>query len=227
MRILAIIPAYNEEACLENTIEHLTSVCPEIDYLIVNDGSRDATEHIIAKRHFNGVNLPVNTGLTSAFRLGMKYALRKGYDAAVQFDADGQHLPEYIPIMARTLTEHNANIVIASRYLDGSAKPTGARGVGQRLITLLIKLTTGCSIADPTGGMRMYNKEMIKLFATSFDAAPEPDMVALIARKYGGVLEIPAKMQERQGGSSYFDIINVLKYMARTCLSILMMRVLK
>lgn len=226
MKVLAIVPAYNEEACLRDTIEHLSNVCPDIDYLIVDDGSKDRTSDIMERYGLHGASLPINTGLTSAFRLGMKYALRHGYDAAVQFDADGQHLPEYIAPMARALREHDANIVIASRFLDGSSKPQGLRGAGQRLITALIKLTTGHSIADPTGGMRMYNRRMIELFATSFDAAPEPDMVAYIARVYGKVVEIPAKMRERQGGTSYFHVLNVLKYMSRTCISIVMMRFL-
>lgn len=227
MKILAVIPAYNEEACLLDTVRMLTSTCPDVDYLVVNDGSVDATPRIISESRLNGANLPINTGLTSAFRLGMKYAQRHGYDAVVQFDADGQHLPEYIPVMARELEARDADIVIASRYLDGTVKPTGPRGVGQRLITLLIKLTTGTTITDPTGGMRMYSRRMIDLFTTSFDCAPEPDMVALIARKYGPVVEIPATMQDRQGGTSYFNLGNVLKYMARTCLSILMQRVLR
>ena len=227
MKVLAIVPAFNEEACLANTIAHLTSTCPEVDYLVVNDGSRDGTARIIRSHHLHGASLPINTGLTSAFKLGMKYAQRHGYDAVVQFDADGQHLPEYIPVMAQALDERKADVVIASRFLDGSVKPSGARGIGSRLITLLIKLTTGTTITDPTSGMRMYSRDMIDLFATSFDCAPEPDMVALIARTYGPVVEIQATMRERQGGESYLNLGNVLKYMARTCLSILMQRVLR
>ena len=227
MKVLAIVPAFNEEACLADTIAHLTSTCPEVDYLVVNDGSRDGTARIIRSHHLHGASLPINTGLTSAFKLGMKYAQRHGYDAVVQFDADGQHLPEYIPVMAQALDERKADVVIASRFLDGSVKPSGARGVGSRLITLLIKLTTGTTITDPTSGMRMYSRDMIDLFATSFDCAPEPDMVALIARKYGPVVEIQATMRERQDGESYLNLCNVLKYMARTCLSILMQRVLR
>lgn len=226
MKVLAIIPAYNEEACLADTIAHLTATCPDIDYLVVNDGSSDGTHAIMEQLELTGATLPINTGLTSAFKLGMKYAMRHGYDAALQFDADGQHLPEYVQPMMEALVANDANIVIASRFLDGTEKPSGFRGLGQRLITALIKLTTGCTIVDPTSGMRMYNKRMIKLFATSFDAAPEPDMVAYIARKYGNVIEIPAKVQERQGGTSYLDILNVLKYMSRTCISIVMMRLL-
>ncbi len=227
MRVLAVVPAFNEEECLANTVASLKSTCPDVDCLVVNDGSSDGTWDIVRKNRLHGANLPVNTGLTSAFRTGMKYALRHGYDAVVQFDADGQHLPSYIPVMARKLEETGANMVIASRYLDGTVRPSGARGAGSRLITFLIRLTTGARITDPTSGMRMYSKEMIRLFATSFDCAPEPDMVALAARRYGPVVEIQATMQERQGGESYLKLGNVIKYMSRTCLSILMLRFLR
>ena len=227
MRVLAIVPAFNEEECLADTIRSLTAACPQVDYLVVNDGSRDGTARVMRDEAIDGVNLPVNTGLTSAFRTGMKYALRHGYVVVVQFDADGQHLPEYILVMARTLEERGADIVIASRYLDGTVRPSGARGAGSRLITFLIKATTGVTITDPTSGLRMYSRRMIDLFATGFDCAPEPDMVALVARRYGPVVEIQARMQERQGGESYLKLGNVIKYMSRTCLSILMSRFLR
>ena len=227
MRILAVVPAFNEEECLANTIAELKATCPEVDYVVINDGSSDGTADVIKREGLNGINLPVNTGLTSAFRTGMKYALREGYDAVVQFDADGQHLPSYIPVMAAKLQEENAQIVIASRFLDGSVKPSGARGAGSRLITWLIKLTCGKTITDPTSGMRMYSSSMIELFAKGFDIAPEPDMVALVARKYGPVVEIQATMRERQGGESYLKLGNVIRYMSRTCLSILMLRFLR
>lgn len=227
MRVLAVVPAFNEEECLANTVASLRSACPDVDCLVVNDGSRDGTWNVVQKNHMRGANLPVNTGLTSAFRTGMKYALRHGYDAVVQFDADGQHLPSYIPVMAKTLAEKNADMVIASRYLDGTVKPSGARGAGSRLITWLIKLTTGVTVTDPTSGMRMYGPRLIELFAKGFDCAPEPDMVALVARRYGPVIEIQATMQERQGGESYLKLGNVIKYMSRTCLSILMSRFLR
>lgn len=227
MRVLAVVPAFNEEECLANTVASLRSACPDVDCLVVNDGSRDGTWNVVQKNHMRGANLPVNTGLTSAFRTGMKYALRHGYDAVVQFDADGQHLPSYIPVMAKTLAEKNADMVIASRYLDGTVKPSGARGAGSRLITWLIKLTTGVTVTDPTSGMRMYGPRLIELFAKGFDCAPEPDMVALVARRYGPVIEIQATMQERQGGESYLKLGNVIKYMSRTCLSIILLRFLR
>lgn len=221
MRILAIIPAYNEEDCIANTVNNLIRVCPEVDYLVVNDGSVDGTRRVCERNGFSHVNLPVNTGLASGFQTGMKYADRNGYDAAVQFDADGQHLPEYIPKMAEAMERDSASIVIASRVLAGEG-PKGARGVGSKLISKLIRITTGTSISDPTSGMRMYNRKLIHEFAQAFDLSPEPDTVAMMARRGETIVEVPARMEERQGGTSYLDLPHVIRYMARTCFSILM-----
>lgn len=222
MRVLAVVPAYNEEECLADTINSLVATCPDVDYVVINDGSSDRTWEIVEQNGMNGVCLPVNTGLTSAFRTGMKYALRHGYDAAVQFDADGQHDPNYIDLMAQEMASSNADIVIASRFLDGTVKPSGARGAGSRLISWLIRVTTGTKLTDPTSGMRMYNRSMIEMFAKGFDVAPEPDTVALAARKGCRVVEVPVIMHERQGGESYLKLSSVIRYMSRTCLSILL-----
>jgi glycosyltransferase involved in cell wall biosynthesis len=227
MRVLAIIPAYNEQESLLDTVKMVTSECPDIDYLVVDDGSSDGTAQVMRSSRLHGVSLPVNTGLTSGIRTGMKYAYRNGYDAAVQIDADGQHLPRYIAPMAQAMEREKADIVIASRYLDGTVKPEGARGVGSRLISGLIRQTTGTTITDPTSGMRMYNRRMIELFAKGFDVAPEPDTVALVARKGGKVVEVPCTMRERQGGESYLKLGNAIKYMARTCTSILLFQWLR
>ena len=200
---------------------NLVATCPEITYVVINDESKDRTKAICQERGFNCVSLPVNTGLTSGFKTGMKYASRHGYDAVVQFDADGQHLPQYIPDMAHAMERTGANIVIASRILAGEA-PVGARNLGSKLISGLIKVTTGTVITDPTSGMRMYDRSMIEAFATGFDLSPEPDTVAMLARKGAKVVEVPARMQERQGGTSYLDFTSSMRYMLRTCFSILM-----
>lgn len=221
MKLLAVIPAYNEEACIADTVAGLLAACPGVDYLVINDGSRDGTERVCVERNIRHLRMPVNTGLSSVFRCGMKYAQRNGYDAVVQFDADGQHLPEYIPRMLKALEEHDADIVIASRVLAGEA-PTGMRNVGSKLISWLIRATTGTSIADPTSGMRMYSHRMIEMFATGFDIHPEPDTVAYVARRGGRVVEVPAKMHERQAGTSYLTMGASVSYMLRTCLSIIL-----
>ena len=221
MNVLVVIPAYNEEASLPQTMAGLTACCPDVDYLIIDDGSADGTHRICVENGFRHLHMPINTGLTSVVRTGMKYALRHNYDAVIQFDADGQHLPEYIAPMAEAMEAQQADIVIASRVLAGEA-PKGLRNVGSKLISFLIRSTTGTVITDPTSGMRMYNRRMIELFATSFDIQPEPDTVALVARRGGRVVEVPARMQERQAGESYLTAGASVMYMLRTSLSILL-----
>ena len=221
MKILAIIPAYNEEECLANTVSELTSVCPDIHYLVVNDGSHDRTPQICDELHLNHIDMPVNCGLTSGVKAGMKYAYRHDYDAAVQFDADGQHMPQYIIKMASAMQEQGADIVIASRNLAGGGA-VGARGTGAKLITALIKHATKQTITDPTSGMRMYDRKMIEIFAREFDISPEPDTISLLIRKGAKVIEISAGMRERQGGTSYLRYFSAVSYMARTCLSLLL-----
>lgn len=221
MKVLAIIPAYNEEECLEDTVSELTSVCPGIDYLVVNDGSHDRTPEICDSLHLNHIDMPVNCGLTSGVKAGMKYAYRHGYDAAIQFDADGQHMPQYISKMADAMQEQDADIVIASRNQAGGGA-VGARGTGAKLITALIKQATKQTITDPTSGMRMYDRKMIEIFARDFDISPEPDTISLFIRKGAKVIEIPAEMRERQGGTSYLRYFSAISYMARTCLSLLL-----
>ncbi|WP_321972809.1 glycosyltransferase family 2 protein [Paratractidigestivibacter sp.] len=221
MKVLAVIPAFNEEECIEATVAELKATCPSINYLVVNDGSRDSTEAICKSKGITIASLPINTGLASGFRTGMKYAWRHDFDAVIQFDADGQHKPDFIPAMIKEMQESNADIVIASRYLDGK-KPEGARGVGSRLISSLIKLTTGTTITDPTSGMRLFNRKMIEHFVHDFDISPEPDTVALMARKGLKITEISAEMRDRQGGESYFDIPHIVGYMSRMCASIVL-----
>ena len=101
MKVLIIIPAYNEEKSIKKVIERLQSTCPQYDYVIINDGSTDRTKEICKKNQYHVLNLAENRGLTSGIQTGMRYALKNGYDAALQFDSDGQHLPEYIEDMVK------------------------------------------------------------------------------------------------------------------------------
>ena len=96
--LLIIIPAYNEEASIVSVVDNIIQNYSQYDYVIINDGSKDQTSEISHAKGYNIVDLPVNLGLAGAFQTGLRYAYEKGYKKAVQFDADGQHLPEYISI---------------------------------------------------------------------------------------------------------------------------------
>ena len=213
MKVLIIIPAYNEQDNIERVVKHLTENYPEYDYVVINDGSMDKTSEICHSNHYNIIDLPVNLGLAGGFQTGMKYAYQKGYDCAVQFDADGQHRPEYIAAMIRKIEEGN-DIVIASRFVE-EKKPATARMIGSRLITTAIRLTSGAKIMDPTSGMRMYNKKLIEVLANNINFGPEPDTVSYLIKMGAKVAEIQAKMDERIAGQSYLNAVNAAKYMAR------------
>ena len=131
----------------------LLEKAPEFDYVIVNDGSSDKTADICRSHGFNLIDLPVNLGLSGAFQTGMKYAYRHGYDHAMQFDADGQHVPSYISDLVDVMDASGADVVIGSRFVT-KPKPRSLRMLGSNLISAFIHLTTGAVIKDPTSGMR-------------------------------------------------------------------------
>ena len=220
MKLLVIIPAYNEEESILATVADLRKACPEYDYLIVNDGSRDETAAICRKNNLNLLDLPANLGLSGAVQAGMKYAWRNGYDAAVQFDADGQHRPEYLPLMLQTLQE-GYDIVIGSRFVT-EKKPKTMRMFGSALIAFATRLTTGRWIGDPTSGMRMYNRKMIRLFAKELNIEPEPDTIAYLIGSGAKVAEVQVKMHERMAGTSYLSPIRSAAYMTQIGVSIML-----
>lgn len=219
-RILAIVPAYNEEANIVSTVEDLRANAPGVDYLVIDDGSRDATAVICRERGYNFVSLCTNMGLAGGFRTGMKYAYRSGYDYAVQFDADGQHSAAYILRMVEEARRSGVNIVIGSRF-QSERKPLSARMMGSSLITAMIRLTTRKALKDPTSGMRLFDHAMIKLFALETDLGPEPDSLAFLMRRGVKVSEVQVEMRDRMAGESYLNLTKSVSYMLRMSTSIL------
>lgn len=222
-RIIAVVPAYNERDNIVSTIEDLRNNAPGIDYVIVNDGSKDDTLSICREHGYNVIDLPVNLGLAGAFQTGMRYAYEHGYDYAIQFDADGQHSAAYIAEMVYVAEEKGANIVIGSRFAT-QKKPVSARMAGSVLISAMIMLTTRKRIQDPTSGMRLFDKQMIPLFANELDFGPEPDTISLLMRWGYKVEETQVEMRERVAGESYLNFTKSVAYMLRMSISILLVQ---
>ena len=222
MKTLLIIPAYNEEGSIARVVDDLRENFPQYDYVVVDDGSADSTADICRRNGYNYVSHPVNLGLAGAFRTGMMYAEENGYDAAVQFDGDGQHNAGCVADMI-SLAEAGNNIVIGSRFVT-EKKPHTMRMLGSRLITFAIKLTTGKRVTDPTSGMRLYDREMIRKLAQADDLGPEPDTVALLIRKGAKVAETQVTMNERLAGKSYLTLTRSMKYMIHMFVSILLLQ---
>lgn len=218
--LLILVPAYNEADNLKHVIDDLTEKCPQYDYVIINDGSTDHTLDVCRENGYNVLDLPVNLGLAGGFQAGMRYAVQNGYKYAVQFDADGQHLAEYVRPMYECAEREQCDIVIASRYVDRK-KGMSFREIGSRLIALCILLTTGKRIKDPTSGMRLYGKSIMQKIARQMNYDPEPDTLAALIKRGAKVCEIPAVMNERISGASYLNPVNSVKYMVYMCTSIL------
>ncbi len=221
-KVLVVIPAYNEEANIEGVVGELERNYPELDYIVVNDGSGDRTAQICREHGYELLDLPVNLGLAGCFQAGMKYAYLKGYRYAIQFDGDGQHCPEYIESM-RAKMDEGYDIVIGSRFVSGK-KDLSPRMIGSRLIGGAIFLTTGVRVKDPTSGMRMFSREMIREFALNLNYGPEPDTVSYLLKQGAKVAEVPVKVKERTGGESYLKPVVAARYMARMLISILLIQ---
>lgn len=220
---LLIIPAYNEAENIERVVDNLIENYPQFDYVVINDGSRDDTRKILYNRGYNYLDLPVNTGLAGAFRCGVRYANAKGYDYVVQFDGDGQHRPESVDKMLTKMQETDADIVIGSRFCE-QKKDHSARMMGSRLITSLIRMRTHQTITDPTSGLRMYNKRMIKLVGYDVAYTPEPDTLAYLIGCGAKVEEVQVEMDERMFGTSYLNLWNSIKYMATVVMNIIVLQ---
>lgn len=219
MKCLIIIPAYNEEMNIVRVVEELQRDYPQYDYVVINDGSGDDTAKICRKCGYNLIDLPVNLGLAGAFQTGLKYAYTKKYDCAIQFDADGQHRPEFIASMIEKI-EEGYDIVIGSRFVE-KKKPISLRMLGSFFISAAMRMTTGCKIKDPTSGMRMFSKKMIKEFALSLNYGPEPDTISFLLKQGATITEVQADMEERMEGESYLTFGRSMNYMLRMLISIL------
>lgn len=220
--ILLVIPSYNEEKNIEKVVDELIRDFPQLDYLVINDGSTDNTAAICRKNGYHMLDLPVNLGLAGCFQTGMKYAYEKGYQYAIQFDGDGQHRPEYIEKMREKMDE-GYDIVIGSRFVD-KPKDFSMRMIGSRMIEAAIRMTTGVKVNDPTSGMRMFNREMIKTFALCLNYGPEPDTVSFLIKQGAKVAEVQVEIAERLAGESYLKPIVAAKYMMRMMISILLIQ---
>ncbi len=220
--VLVIIPAYNEQDNIKRVVENLIENYPQYDYVVINDGSRDHTRRICKDNNYKLLDLSVNLGLAGGFQAGMKYAYRAGYDYAIQFDADGQHRAEYIADILAKMKE-DYDIVLGSRFVD-TKKPCTMRMLGSRIISMAIRITTGKKVKDPTSGMRMFNRKMIKECATNINYGPEPDTVSYLIKNGAKIAEVQAEMDERIAGASYLTAFKSISYMIRMLVSILIIQ---
>lgn len=220
-KVLIVIPAYNEADNILNTVRGVVE--HGYDYIVVNDGSRDATLDVCRLNGLNVLDLPMNLGIGGAVQAGHKYAQRFGYDIDIQLDGDGQHDPAYLDALVREVAS-GADLVIGSRFLEKTDgfQSTFMRRVGITWLSAMLKLCTGRRVSDPTSGFRACGRRAIDLFCASYPVDyPEPESIAVAIKSGLFVKEVSVEMRERQGGTSSIGGLSSVYYMLKVSLAIL------
>lgn len=225
MRLLAIVPAFNEAQNLPHVLEGLAKV-PGCEVCVVDDGSTDETAEVAVALGARVLELPVNLGIGGAVQTGFRWALAKGYDVAVQVDGDDQHDPVFLPALLEPLAAGRADLVVGSRFLGEKAgfQSTALRRAGIRYLSVLLRLRGGVRVTDPTSGFRAANRKAIELFARHYPSDyPEPEAVALAARAGLRVLEVPVRMRPRRHGRSSIGALGTAAYFAKLSIGLLLL----
>lgn len=230
VKVLVIIPAYNEEDAIGSIVKEVLDIDNiNIDVVVINDGSSDNTDLAASQVGARVISLPFNLGIGGAVQTGFRYAKRNQYDIAIQIDGDGQHDPKYIPLLVKLILDQNCSIVIGSRFIENIGfKSSFLRRIGIRFFDLLISFLIQQRVTDPTSGLRAFDRRSISLFAECYPSDyPEPEAI-MIARRYGLKLkEIPVVMRQRETGQSSIRYLKTLYYMIKVTLAIVLQKLSK
>jgi len=223
MKLLIIIPAYNEETSLSGVIWDLRKNAPPADILVVNDGSRDATGRIAREMDVKLLDLPFNLGIGGAMQAGYRYAQRNSYEIAVQFDGDGQHVAGEIKKLLQPLATGAADIVVGSRFLTrGNYRVSALRGLGIWIFSFILSRLLGTAVTDSTSGFRAANRLVIEFFSRMYpDDYPEVEALVLLNKVNLRMIEVAVTMRERTGGRSSITAVRSVYYMTKVMLAIL------
>lgn len=229
IKVLLIIPAYNEEENILKTYQTIVDYNKRnktsYDIVVINDGSTDNTENILIENKINHIKLIHNLGIGGAVQTGYKYAYENNYDIAIQYDGDGQHDVSYVKDIINPIISDEADFVIGSRFIKrdkNNFNSTFSRRIGINMISFFIKMVTKKKIYDTTSGFRACNKEIIKYFANHYPLEyPEPITTVQLLQKGFEINEVPVKMNARIGGKSSIGSWKNIYYMTNVIISIL------
>jgi hypothetical protein len=221
MRILAIVPAYNESPTVAEVVRGLRSR-GDVDVLVIDDGSTDETAEQARAAGARVVRLPVNLGIGAAVQTGYRFARWHRYDVAVQVDADGQHLPSELGRLLLPILEGRADVVVGSRFLGtGDYQPSVPRRMGIAVLSRVVSAVTGQRLYDTTSGFRAANRHAIDCLAEHYPRDyPEVEALVLLRRRRFRIVEIPCRFEERAEGRSSITAGRSLYYMVKVLLAI-------
>jgi glycosyltransferase involved in cell wall biosynthesis len=202
-RTIAIIPAFNEEEALPAVLLELRQAVPDLDVVVISDGSRDRTASVARAAGVNVVELPYNLGIGGALQTGFRFAQRGGWARAVQVDADGQHDPGQIGALLDAL-DAGADLVIGTRFASrqGGYRIGRARGRAMGAMRIAVRMLSGRRFTDTSSGFRAFDADVIAFFADTYPSEYMDSVEALLLalREGFAVVEVPVTMRERQAG---------------------------
>jgi glycosyltransferase involved in cell wall biosynthesis len=223
-RIVAIVPAYREEAAVGGVVAEIKGYDPSIDVVVVDDGSPDGTAAAASRAGAAVVRLPFNLGIGAAVQTGFRYALERGYDTAVRLDGDGQHDPAELAKLLEVLAQGSADVVTGSRFVAGERgyRPPLARRIGITWFARLVSMLTRQRVTDTTSGFQALNRSGIALFARDYPSDyPEVEATLLVLRTKLRLVEVPVTMREREHGSSSITFLRSIYYVVKVTLALL------
>ncbi|HLX43333.1 MAG TPA: glycosyltransferase family 2 protein [Bryobacteraceae bacterium] len=222
MKLLILIPAFNEEGAVGSVVEEVRSVMPGIPILVVDDCSEDATRHVAKQAGADVLPLPYHLGLGGCVQAGYRLAFELGYDYVIRVDGDGQHDPAYIPKILEALQREGCEMVIGSRFVNGDGEHTGpARGLGIVFFRAILRPILGRPVKDPTSGFVGVNRTALALFSRSFPLEyPEIEALVVLQRKRFRFVEVPVRMRNRRAGRSTITALRALYYPVHVLLGV-------
>jgi hypothetical protein len=222
VRLLILIPAYNEEGALGGVVKEVRAAMPGAPVLVVDDCSRDATVEIARAAGARVLSLPHHLGLGGAVQAGYKLAFELGFDYVIRVDGDGQHDPRDIPKILEALEREGCEMVIGSRFVDGSGQHSGAlRAAGILFFRAVLRPILGRPVRDPTSGFVGVNRTALALFSRSFPLEyPEIEALVVLQRKRFRFVEVPCRMRPRSAGRSTITPMKSLYYMVHVLLGV-------
>lgn len=217
MKVLFVIPAYNEEANIKKVLDEIKKDVDFADILVINDCSKDNTKKIVEECGVKCITGIFNMRYAWAVQTGIKYAYQNDYDYVIQFDADGQHIAKEAIKLYEEAKKSEADIIIGSRYLKDMGYPCPFfRKIGTKMFSALIKFFCHEKIADPLSGFQCLNKKVIEKYSKMGEYPEFPDANLVIEMLMSGykIVEVPVKMRLREEGESmHGGFIKPIKYM--------------
>lgn len=225
MKVLLIIPAYNEAESLPSLLVELKKY-PQYDCIVIDDASSDDTSLLAQHAGAHVVTLPTNLGLSGAVQTGFLYAVENKYDVCVQIDGDGQHIPSEIEKLTSQI-KNGYHIVIGSRFLEERPKyeQSLSKIIAAGYLAKMIQLFSGMKLTDPTSGMRAFTNDVFSIMAVHPNERPEPDTIMGYIRQGKKVVEVQVDMRERTAGESYLTFGRAMRYMVENTLACILVAI--